>query len=266
MKTGPSNHKKTFLSAIDWRLFAVLLGLVSVGLLGLVPYGLTLSGQQFSAALIPDLLVQFLVQVILYSFLILIGMLAGNAIGLGTPLLRGWLEKGSSKPAWRSLLKPILFGLAGGILMIILDLFLFAPRLQAELQLAGETVHPPAWQGFLASFYGGITEEVLSRYFLLTVLAWLGARISRTPEGKPSPLVMWISILISGLAFGLGHLPTLSAIGITVTPLFIIRSLVLNGIGVLYGWLYWKRGLEAAMAAHFSTDLVVHVLGALLLA
>ena len=35
----------------------------------------------------------------------------------------------------------------------------------------------------------------------------------------------------------------------------------MNGIpGVAFGWLYWQRGLEAAMVAHFSADLVLHVL------
>jgi membrane protease YdiL (CAAX protease family) len=36
---------------------------------------------------------------------------------------------------------------------------------------------------------------------------------------------------------------------------------LLNGIGgVVFGWLYWKKGLESAMIAHFSADIVLHVL------
>ena len=77
---------------------------------------------------------------------------------------------------------------------------------------------------------------------------------------------MWTSIIISGLIFGLAHLPSLTAMGLTVTPLIVLRALFLNAVGIVYGWLYWKRGLGHAMAAHFSTDLMVHVLGALLLA
>jgi hypothetical protein len=35
----------------------------------------------------------------------------------------------------------------------------------------------------------------------------------------------------------------------------------LNGLGGLaFGWLYWKRGLESAMMAHFSADIVLHVI------
>jgi membrane protease YdiL (CAAX protease family) len=36
---------------------------------------------------------------------------------------------------------------------------------------------------------------------------------------------------------------------------------VLNSLaGLVFGWLYWRRGLKAAMVAHFSADLVLHVL------
>jgi len=33
---------------------------------------------------------------------------------------------------------------------------------------------------------------------------------------------------------------------------------------VVFGWLYQTRGLESAMIAHFSADIVLHVLLALL--
>ena len=36
---------------------------------------------------------------------------------------------------------------------------------------------------------------------------------------------------------------------------------VLNALpGIASGWLYWRHGLGAAMRAHFSADLVLHVL------
>ena len=76
---------------------------------------------------------------------------------------------------------------------------------------------------------------------------------------------MWVVIIVAGLIFGIGHLPASAAMGIELTPLYIVRSLVLNGIGILYGWLYWQRGLESAMLAHFSTDIAVHMIGNLLL-
>ncbi|MCA9910883.1 MAG: CPBP family intramembrane metalloprotease, partial [Anaerolineae bacterium] len=34
--------------------------------------------------------------------------------------------------------------------------------------------------------------------------------------------------------------------------------LVLNGVGgVVFGWLYWRYGLEWAMIAHFAADMII---------
>jgi len=50
-------------------------------------------------------------------------------------------------------------------------------------------------------------------------------------------------------------------IGLPFTPMIILQILLLNGsIGVAFGWLYWKYGLESAMLAHFLVDVVLHVL------
>ncbi len=67
-------------------------------------------------------------------------------------------------------------------------------------------------------------------------------------------------MVISAAVFALGHLPTTS-LSAAITPMVLARSLVLNGsLGLLYGYLYWKRGLEGAILAHFSSDLLVHFL------
>ena len=70
----------------------------------------------------------------------------------------------------------------------------------------------------------------------------------------------------AAILFGLGHLPTTATL-VSLTAMVILRATVLNGIGgVVFGYLYWKRGLEAAMLAHFSADIVLHVLTPLILA
>ena len=69
-----------------------------------------------------------------------------------------------------------------------------------------------------------------------------------------------IAILGAALFFGLGHLPaTMAATPFSTTVL--ARAILLNGIyGVLFGYLYWKRGLESSMTAHFTSDVLVHVI------
>ncbi len=40
----------------------------------------------------------------------------------------------------------------------------------------------------------------------------------------------------------------------------IMRTIMLNGLaGLAFGWLYWRRGLEAAMVSHGAVALILHV-------
>jgi len=125
------------------------------------------------------------------------------------------------------------------------------------------TSQPEAWKGFLASFYGGIGEEIQLRLLIMSLIAWLASFISKTADNKPTNGVYWIANIMAAVLFGLGHLPT-TALLVPLTPLIVTRAIILNGLGgVIFGYLYWKRGLESAMVAHFSADIVLHVLLAL---
>ena len=66
---------------------------------------------------------------------------------------------------------------------------------------------------------------------------------------------------MAALLFGLSHLPTAFGV-VPLTPVVWTYAIVLNGIcGMVFGWLYWRKGLEAAMVAHFLVDIVLHVIG-----
>jgi membrane protease YdiL (CAAX protease family) len=154
------------------------------------------------------------------------------------------------------------------LLILGLEIFFFQPAMLKELGNSAailnlQTSPPAAWKGFLASFYGGIAEEILLRLFVMSFFVWLGHFVSKTAEGKPTAAVIWTANILAAALFGLGHLPALVPL-VPITPLVIARTIVLNGVlGVVFGWLYWKRGLEAAMISHFSADIILHVLLAL---
>jgi membrane protease YdiL (CAAX protease family) len=75
--------------------------------------------------------------------------------------------------------------------------------------------------------------------------------------------VVWPVIGITSVAFGLAHLPQLTSYG-AASPFAIAGTIFGNSVvGVLYGWCYWQRSLVAAMIAHFSVDVTLHVLPAL---
>lgn len=114
----------------------------------------------------------------------------------------------------------------------------------------------PLWQRFLVCFYGGINEDIYLRLFLMTALLWLGTKL--TKREMPTPVAVWVAIVAVSVIFGLGHLP-MTAKFTPITPV-VVRAIVLNGVaGALFGWLYWRKGLGAAIVAHFATDIVLHV-------
>jgi len=118
---------------------------------------------------------------------------------------------------------------------------------------------PVAWR-FLTSFYGGIDEELLMRLFFMTLVAWIGWKIHRNQKGDVTAVGMWVAIIVSAILFGMSHLPVTSALT-DINTVVIIRALILNGIGgVVYGWLYWKKGFEAAMISHFSSDITLQII------
>jgi len=48
---------------------------------------------------------------------------------------------------------------------------------------------------------------------------------------------------------------------VSINSMTITEAIVNNGvIGIICGGLYWKKGLESAMIAHFSSDVVLHLI------
>jgi hypothetical protein len=97
------------------------------------------------------------------------------------------------------------------------------------------------------------------RLFVMTLLAWLLGKVWRN---LPTVGALWTANVLAAVVFGLGHLSTAVALGIPINAMVISYAIVVNGLmGVTFGWLYMKFGIEAAMVAHFCADIVVHVVG-----
>ncbi len=142
-------------------------------------------------------------------------------------------------------------GILVGLAIFIFDKTLFKSSLLSE-------VHPPFWAGALASIYGAVNEEVLFRLFLFTLVYFLIGKCVTIHESNRSTILWSVNILVA-LFFGLGHLPAAFKLA-SPSGFEIFRVIFLNGIaGVVFGWLYWSRGLWTAITAHFVTDLMIHV-------
>lgn len=119
------------------------------------------------------------------------------------------------------------------------------------------TAAPPFWVATLASLYGGVNEEVLLRLFLFTLLYFLLNKCCKINKENKT-ISLWTVNIIVALLFGLGHLPAAFKLP-SPSAVDIVRILFLNGLGgILFGWLYWSRGLWTAIGAHFVTDLMIH--------
>ncbi len=160
------------------------------------------------------------------------------------PLFKGYWLKQVVYPA---LITGVLVGLA----IFLSDKTIFNSSLLSR-------GHPPLWTGALASIYGAVNEEVLLRLFLFTLIYFLIGKCLITNGSNRSTILWGVNILVA-LVFGLGHLPAAFKLA-SPSSFEIFRVLFLNGIaGVVFGWLYWSRGLWTAIAAHFVTDLMIHV-------
>jgi len=241
----------------------VILALVAPTSVMIIPYSVTLLGQGGGPetpmwALVVGQLVQ---GILLGGIAAGLGLWLGPKVGLGTPDLRGLLsgEAGAGRRVLSALPLAAGLGVVAGLAVLALGAGL-TPLLVEPVQRSFEEASIPSpWQGFLASVSAGFNEEVLLRLGLMTLFVFLGARLLRQGE-RPAGWVVWTAILLATLLFGALHLPQAAAIGGELTAVLVALVLLGNGLaGVAFGWLYWKRGFVAAVVAHFSADIVLHV-------
>lgn len=257
----------------DLRIAVLLAAVAALATVAVFPYLLQVAPGRFDAVPVPLwalMAIQALQMFIVIALLAWAGLRMGHRIGFGSPLLQRWINDRAAPPM--RALRPghsamLGAGAAAAILLLssVLDPWLLPPAGVDMQDIAGAR---SALYGLLASLYGGIVEELQLRLFLMTLVAWSLTwlmRRGRGFDGRVSPAVAWVAIGVAALLFGAGHLPAAAGIwGLDAGV--VVRTVLLNAIGgVVFGWLYWKRGLEMAVLAHFAADIVLHVLVPLLM-
>ncbi len=187
---------------------------------------------------------------ILLLVAVVMGTLLYDKVNFELPIIESLIYKDKTTK-----LKGILqYGIIGGIIsgvLIIFTTITFYPFLPTEFIEIGEKFKPTLAARFL---YGGLTEEILIRYGIMSFLVWLIFKIT----GKLNSIVYWVGILVSAIVFGFGHLPIVYALVGTPTTELILYIIFGNAVGgIVFGWLYWKKGLETAMIAHIFTHIVI---------
>ncbi|MCC5929866.1 MAG: CPBP family intramembrane metalloprotease [Cyclobacteriaceae bacterium] len=196
--------------------------------------------------------------IIILVVAVTVGTLLCQKVNLSVPLIEKFVGLRDGPVMVREILyHGIIWGLITGILLSIASLFRFlSPE---EFELLSASLQPTLAARFL---YGGITEEILMRFGLMTLLVWLAAMISKSTR----PPVYWTGIVLAAIIFALGHFPVVFQIIETPGPHLISYVLIGNSMGgLVFGWLYWKKGLESAFLAHIFAHVAMVVFEKVLL-
>jgi hypothetical protein len=253
------------MSPYPWNICLLLTGVGLLGVLAMIPYlqALTTSPAFKDRGIpAPHMILAVLQQAITMAVAGGLGLLIAPRIGLSLPLFEAAVE---GQPVLPTLLEflpfALLVGLIGGALILLADLSFFLPRLPESFSQTNSAISMA--RRLLIPIAGGIVEEIILRLFAFSLIAWLIGLVWSTPDSLPASGAFWAAGIIAAVLFAVLHLPATAAIA-PLTPLVVVRALLLNGIlGVAFGYLFWQYGLEAAMVAHFAADVVVHIIGGL---
>ena len=239
----------------NWQLLAVLIGICVPGIALVVPRAVdavskSFEGRESGRPLPPRavfITAQFIQALVLAGLLGAGGVFAARHTGLGAPFFEALVTGGAlGAEAARQALPAVGLGAAGAALFLFAYYWVFRPRLDAPTVQAMERLRMQS--GLLGRMlYGGIVEEVLCRWGCMNLILWGLSAI----WGGVTPLGVWLAIVLSGILFGLGHIPSYRQAGCRSSAWFLATEIVLNlGAALVFGWLFAHVGLLAAMIAH----------------
>lgn len=180
----------------------------------------------------------------LLLFAVIIGTVLFDKVKLTVPTITNLLKSEKGQIIFLEQLKfGIILGLITGILTTTVGL-IFKSSLPQEFIELGEKIKITTIARFA---YGGLTEELLLRFGFMTLIVWIVFKITKQLNSN----TYWTGIFLASILFAVGHLPV--AFTAVDSPSFSLLSYILIGnsiAGIFFGWLYWKKGLEAAFIGH----------------
>ena len=242
---------------MNWRLFLVLWLAGAAAALPLIPVTVVLSDAGLTANPVgwrEAALAVLLAAVVIPPLAITVGLRMGARLGLGAPLVEAWLAGGRVAGAARRLGTAAAGGGGLGLAGVLVS-----------LALAGGTAQPPApmeeivplWVGLAQALSAAMDEELIFRFGLMSLIAWFAQRVMSPRDEGATDFVMWVALGLAAVIFTAVHAaPAGEAVGaaaLVAQPMQFVRLLA----GGLFGWLFWKQGLEAAVTAHLAYDIVL---------
>lgn len=238
-------------------LFAVLWLLGMVGVLSILWLNVP-GSEELPVPLIVVRLLNLISPTFLLSIAVLVGVSLAHKVGFSAPLAEA--IAGNSTPKWAAIQPQIVPGLIGGAIGGIWLSSWFS-LWQSSLPIAflnqAEDISKNT-PFFTRILYGGITEEIILRWGLMTFLVWIMWLALQKFQGAPETIYVILAIAISSFVFGLGHLPIAFALSSQITVLLVLYIVLGNSLfGIIAGYLYWSTGLESAIIAHMVTHTVM---------
>jgi hypothetical protein len=219
----------------------------------------------------------FLAITIILSAMIPFALRISPQLGLpGAPLVAAKIAGEKLHFSIRSLIKiaagyAFLAALAGAVVLITV----IVPLMIAHPIAGGTKLPVPpvmklapgriALVGALVAIAAAISEEIQFRLVLFAVFAWVVRLLTRESSGQSSRAALWFATILQAYAFGLVHLLPLAGSMFRSTPRLLLGALLMPQTweGIVFGRLYLKRGLEAAMLAHAIMDVSLFALAAI---
>lgn len=187
------------------------------------------------------------------------GVMLAQRVGLSSPFAEALVTRQPAVPALKAQLLPAVVGGAIGGAAILVLAAVSKSMLTAEviqrLHELGKLLPLPT-----RLLYGGLTEELLLRWGLMTFLVWAIWRLFQRRQMKPTTVTFVVAILLSSFVFAIGHLPiAIMLAGERTFSIIFFVVLANSAFGLVAGYLYWKYGLESAMIAHMLVHVVLVV-------
>lgn len=184
-----------------------------------------------------------------------VGLRYGSKVGLTSPVL----EKLSTNQPFTQIFSKSFF-IETIAISTAVSMLLFVHKLLAtdELLIASKIIDIPLLAKIL---YGGITEEILIRFGVMGGLSYFIYKTLNKKIEESIKVSIIISILLSSFLFGAAHLPIVeSAVGLMSFETIFLIITTNSMAGILFGILFWRRGLEAAILAHITAHLLYALL------
>ncbi len=188
---------------------------------------------------------------ILLLIAVVVGTILYDKVGLTVPTISSILKIEDPKFKFIDQIKfGFLMGSLTGILTIIIGLIFKSSIPQEFIELENKIKVTT-----IARFaYGGLTEELLMRFGFMTLVIWIIFKVTK----KLNNTTYWSGIILASVLFGVGHFPIVFNTVNNPTIGLLTYVLIGNSIaGLFFGWLYWKKGLEAAFVGHIFAHVIM---------